>query len=107
MVVTINAARFVEALRDRLEMEAFLREPVTLNNGWLSSVPPRPRRCGDHDYISKDEAAKIFKEEFGENITDVLDFNPLPPSFKIRLKPPFRPPPLRVPFGSRRGTRRH
>jgi len=42
------------------------------------------------EFISKDEAARIFRQEFGEDITQVLDFNPLPPSLKIRLKPDFR-----------------
>jgi cell division transport system permease protein len=41
-------------------------------------------------FISKDEAALIFKQEFGEDINQVLDFNPLPPSFKILLKEPYR-----------------
>ncbi len=90
-VVSINTTRFVDALRDRLEMEAFLREPVTLEQRMALE---RTVRAVDGvesvDYISKDEAAKIFKQEFGEDITQVLDFNPLPPSFKIRLKPSFR-----------------
>jgi cell division transport system permease protein len=37
-------------------------------------------------YVSKDEAAAIFREEFGEDINKVLDFNPLPASAKIFLK---------------------
>ncbi|MBP1648419.1 MAG: hypothetical protein H6Q30_1864 [Bacteroidetes bacterium] len=90
-VISINTTRFVEALRDRLEMEAFLREPVTLEQRLALE---RAIRALDGvetiDYISKDEAARIFKQEFGEDITQVLDFNPLPPSFKIRLKPSFR-----------------
>jgi cell division transport system permease protein len=90
-VVSINTSRFVEALRDRLEMEAFLREPITVEQRLALE---RAVRAVDGvesiDYISKDEAAKIFKQEFGEDINQVLDFNPLPPSFKIRLKPSFR-----------------
>ncbi|MDD5766408.1 MAG: permease-like cell division protein FtsX, partial [Candidatus Marinimicrobia bacterium] len=41
-------------------------------------------------YISPDSAAEKFKQEFGEDIFDILDYNPLPPSFTIRLKPEFR-----------------
>jgi cell division transport system permease protein len=37
------------------------------------------------NYVSKEEAARIFKDEFGENIYDILDENPLPPSFNIKL----------------------
>lgn len=90
-VVSINTTRFVEALRDRLEMEAFLREPVTLEQRMTIERAVRGVDGVETvDYISKDEAAKIFKDETGEDIYDVLDFNPLPPSFKIRLKQPFR-----------------
>lgn len=90
-VVSINTTRFVEALRDRLEMEAFLREPVTLEQRMnLERAVRNVDGIESVDYISKDEAARIFKQEFGEDINQVLDFNPLPPSFKIRLKPTFR-----------------
>jgi cell division transport system permease protein len=41
-------------------------------------------------FISKDEAARIFKKEFGEDINTVLDFNPLPASFKIKFMPEYR-----------------
>ncbi|MFA4921374.1 MAG: permease-like cell division protein FtsX [Candidatus Neomarinimicrobiota bacterium] len=41
-------------------------------------------------YVSTDSAAAQFKLEFGEDIFDILDYNPLPPSFTISLKPPAR-----------------
>ncbi len=67
-------------------MEAFLAEPVTNDRveeirKHLLAIPG----IAGVQYISKDEAAKIFKEEFGEDINKVLDVNPLPPSFKISL----------------------
>jgi cell division transport system permease protein len=37
-------------------------------------------------YVSKEEAAKIFQQEFGEDIFKILNFNPLPASLKIFLK---------------------
>ena len=43
-------------------------------------------------YVSKETAAQIFKEEFGENIMDILDENPLPVSFEIRLLREFNHP---------------
>lgn len=90
-VISINTTRFVEALRDRLEMEAFLREPVTLEQRMTMERAVRGVDGVESvDFVSKDEAARIFKQEFGEDINQVLDFNPLPPSFKIRLKPSFR-----------------
>jgi cell division transport system permease protein len=90
-VVSINTTRFVEALRDRLEMEAFLREPVTVDQRMALERTVRTiDGIESVEFISKDEAARIFRQEFGEDITQVLDFNPLPPSLKIRLQPEFR-----------------
>jgi len=40
-------------------------------------------------YVSKETAADIFKQEFGEDIMDILDDNPLPVSFEVRLKKEF------------------
>jgi len=41
-------------------------------------------------YISPDSAAVRFKTEFGEDILDLFDFNPLPPAYSVRLKPIYR-----------------
>lgn len=41
-------------------------------------------------YVSADSAAKQFRAEFGEDIFSILDYNPLPPSFTINLKPAAR-----------------
>ena len=41
-------------------------------------------------YISKQQAAERFKQEFGEDIKEVLDYNPFPASFVITLQENFR-----------------
>ncbi len=41
-------------------------------------------------YVSSDSAAKLFKQEFGQDIFDILEYNPLPPAFTLRLKPAYR-----------------
>jgi len=91
MAITVNASRLVEALRARLEMEVFLQEPVT-DEEITALIATVSKLDGVEQviYISKDEAALIFKQEFGEDINSVLDFNPLPPSFKLTLKPAYR-----------------
>jgi len=87
-VASIHASRFIEALRARVEMEAFLLEPLTSEG--MENIRQQILRVDGVDsvmFVSKDEAARIFKEEFGENVLDVLEFNPLPPSYKISLRP--------------------
>lgn len=90
-VLSINAARFIDALRDKVELEAFLEEPVTDEEiATLRATVAAIDGVARVTYVSKEEAARIFKEEFGEDINAVLDFNPLPPSFKISLVPESR-----------------
>ncbi len=90
-VVSTNTSRIVQAIRQRIDMEAFLDDPLPKGRGeeirrLLVAIPGVDRI----QFISKDEAAKIFKEEFGEDVNAVLNFNPLPASFKIFLKDDFR-----------------
>jgi cell division transport system permease protein len=91
VTVTVNASRLIDALRARLEMEAFLQEPISDDD--IAALLLTVRSLDGVEraiFISKDEAALIFKQEFGDDIYTVLDFNPLPPSFKITLKAPYR-----------------
>lgn len=90
-ILTINASQFIEELRNKVELEAFLQEP--LNRQEIADLEKRITGIEGVQrvtFISKEEAAKIFHEEFGEDINKVLDFNPLPPSFKITLKDGFK-----------------
>jgi cell division transport system permease protein len=87
VVVTLNASRFIESLRNKIELEAFLQEPISEEEvADLQRTVTSIEGVRKVTFISKEEAAQIFKKEFGEEITSVLDFNPLPPSFKIALK---------------------
>jgi cell division transport system permease protein len=86
-VITIHAERFLEQLRNRVELEAFLYEPITaVAIDSLGQVVASLPEVDSVQYVSKADAAEIFRKEFGEDIRTVLDFNPLPPSFKVYLK---------------------
>ncbi len=90
-LLSTNTAAIVDNLRSKVEMEVFLEEPVSPQR-----IEEMRNRLGGIDgidsvrFVSKEEAAKIFQQEFGEDVTTVLDFNPLPPSFRIALKPSYR-----------------
>lgn len=43
------------------------------------------------DYISKDEAAKIFVDDLGDDFVDFLGYNPLSPSLMVNLRADFIP----------------
>jgi cell division transport system permease protein len=86
-ILFLNATSLIDSLRDRVEMEAFLADHLTPEaaNAVRAQVASI-EGVRDVRFISKEEAAKIFHEEFGEDIYKVLDFNPLPASLKINLK---------------------
>jgi cell division transport system permease protein len=86
-ILLINANSVVNALREKVEMEAFLNDQ--LSNDRITEVKGLVEMLDgvrEVHYVSKEEAAKIFKEEFGEDIYKILNFNPLPASLKIFLK---------------------
>jgi cell division transport system permease protein len=90
-IVTRNTVALVESIRNKVELEAFLNEPLKSSD--IDSLRSRILALQGVEkttFISKEEAARIFKQEFGEDIHKVLDLNPLPPSFKISLKEGFR-----------------
>ena len=90
-IVTRNTAALVETIRNKVELEAFLDEPLkqaesdSLHNRIINITGVEKVT-----FVSKEDAAKVFKQEFGEDIHKILDFNPLPPSFKISLKEGYR-----------------
>lgn len=90
-ILVLNANAVVESLREKVEMEAFLADylsPVetSIVRDSIALIPG----VREVKYVSKEDAAKIFKEEFGEDVHKVLDFNPLPASVKIFLKEGYR-----------------
>jgi cell division transport system permease protein len=90
-VITINTSRFIDTLRNKVEMEAFLQEPMSRDEvaDVIRTVTAMPG-VDKVIYVSKEEAAEIFKEQFGEDLKSVLEFNPLPPSLKIFLEEGYR-----------------
>ncbi|HEX9829858.1 MAG TPA: permease-like cell division protein FtsX, partial [Bacteroidota bacterium] len=86
-ILLINANSVIEGLRDRVELEVFLGDHVAkTETDALQAQIAALIGVEEVHYVSKDEAAQIFQQEFGEDISKVLDFNPLPASFKVRLK---------------------
>lgn len=86
LLLSINAQRLVTELRSRLELDVFLDKTIS---------PEEVKAIQDHflkiagvskvTFISRDQAADIFQKEFGENVFEILDSNPFPPSFKINV----------------------
>jgi len=91
LLVLENISDVVQHIRNRIEIEAFLKE--RLDAGERDAVYKRITSIPgiqSAKFISKEEASKIFKQEFGEDIHKVLDFNPLPESYKITLSDDYK-----------------
>ncbi len=86
VTISINSVRLMKMIRDKVEIDAYLIDtfPDSLSVKMINDM----KTIGGVKsirYISKDEAAKIFAEDFGKDILEVFDYNPLPASFKISL----------------------
>jgi cell division transport system permease protein len=86
-IIFDNTNRIVHHIKNRIEIEAFLND--SLNFVQINELKNTIEKIDGIDSvknISKEEAALIFKQEFGEDVNKILDFNPLPNSFKISVK---------------------
>lgn len=89
-IITLQTSKLIDSLRNKVEMEAFVTEPVSKKEiADLRKNIESMEGVNSVQFVSKEDAARIFKEEFGEDITAILDFNPLPPSFRVSLKPSY------------------
>jgi cell division transport system permease protein len=87
-IIFTNIHEVTDTLKREVQIEVFLLDEITevQHNRMRDRI--RARAGVDAvTYISKDDAAEIFKQEFGEDIFSVLDFNPLPASFRVSLQP--------------------
>ena len=86
LTISINSVNILKLIRDKVEIDAYMRDSVTpADVSKLTAVIKTIGGVKNVTYVSKEEAAKIFAEEFGQDILEVFDYNPLPPSIKINL----------------------
>ncbi len=76
-----------EGLLGRFEVEAFLDSEAdsTIAHELINQVSALPY-VGSVRYVSKDDAAKRFSDQFGDDVFDLLEYNPLPISLVVALK---------------------
>ncbi|KAB2923627.1 MAG: ABC transporter permease [Bacteroidetes bacterium] len=90
-VIYSNTNAIIQSFRDKVEFEVFLAvEADDAQAGRVHDALLAVPGVESAAFISKEDAAAIFKREFGEDIRTVLQFNPLPASFKVRLASEYR-----------------
>jgi cell division transport system permease protein len=84
--VSLSFLDVIQELRSRVEIEVFLgdsmSEPQAMDVAHQIKMVKGVREAV---YVSKDEAAKTFTQDFGEDIVRILGSNPLPRSIRLKF----------------------
>jgi len=83
-VVGYNTGSLVDFFRSKYSFEVFLEEDVD-KDVYLEFVEElsENRIISSTEIIDKEKSASIFKQEFGEDVIEMLGYNPLPLSIKV------------------------
>ncbi len=77
---------FQKKIKSNINVSLFIKDPFNENNikDYKSELSSK-KFIKSAKYISKNEAAKSFIRETGEDFREILDYNPLPASFVVKL----------------------
>lgn len=91
ILFNLNINYMISSIRKKVGIEVFIKsstaeEKITELKKRIETIP------GIHSlvYITKNQAAERFQKEFGQDIYELFDYNPLPPSFIITLQQEYR-----------------
>lgn len=78
---------FEKQIKRSIVISVFIKENITPDELEESKSQLQHQNfLAFYEYVSKEQAAEIFIEETGEDFRKILDYNPLPASFNIKLK---------------------
>jgi len=86
-IVSSNLRYLTGLVRSQMQIQAFLAN--TLEEGQISALRARVAAIPGIervDFISKEDAAQEFQKEFGRDLFNILDENPLPSSFSLVIR---------------------
>ena len=91
-----NTHKVLHYLRSKYKIEVFFKQDVSNEEavGLIHRIK-KIKGVRTATIIEKEDAMRIFKDQFGENITDILGYNPLPVSAVVNIDRTRREP-LRV-----------
>ena len=86
IIVSQNTSKVIEYLRDKYKVEVFFKNEITFEK--VEEVVSNINKINgvrSTTVISKDDAEKIFKSQFGEDIMKIIGYNPLPISCVVNI----------------------
>ena len=87
LIISQNTNKLIEYLRDKYKIEVFFKDGVTEERVTeLVTEFKKKNIVQSITVISKKDAERIFKSQFGDDILGLLGYNPLPISCVINLK---------------------
>ena len=83
-VVGYNTSSLVDFFRSKYSFEIFLQNDVDrdIYTDFINELS-KNNIIANAELIDKEKSATIFKEEFGEDVVEMLGYNPLPLSIKV------------------------
>lgn len=82
-----SSGKLEEYLKENIVISVFIKESSLRNDILVLKKEIMSKDfVADLQYISKDDAIEIFIRETGEDFRKILDYNPLPASFVLRVK---------------------
>lgn len=91
--VSLSFLDVIEELRSRVEVEVFLGDSMSEAQAKDAVRQIKMvRGVSEALYVSKDEAAATFTQDFGEDIVRILGSNPLPRSVRLKFLPEYAHP---------------
>ena len=98
-VIAIQAKKLTSIIRENIEVQVFLNKEMNQSaiDKLIRQVETKPyvlqkENSATLNFTSKDEAAKVFLEEVGEDFTQFLDDNPLRDSFTFSIEETYQTP---------------
>ena len=82
-----NTKSILQYLRSKYKIEVFFKQNIDLKvANEVSDLILEIKGVRSSTVINKDDAVRIFKDQFGEDILGILGYNPLPISAVVNLK---------------------
>jgi cell division transport system permease protein len=87
-VITLQISdHYSSSLKSSIKINVFLKESFSTSDQEKLLVELKQKVYSDTiEFVSKDKAAEQFIQETGEDFKKILDYNPLPASFVVKVK---------------------